>query len=72
MDKTHFPGMTRTTYKSGLTMTSPIPPLILTKPDDGQHTQYDLESIHFRNSEKVQLARAVGVFHCYNIKETLD
>jgi hypothetical protein len=72
MDKTSFSGTTRTDYKSGLTITSPFRPPIPAKPNDGQRAQYDLGSIHFRTFEIVQLARAVGVFHCDSINETLD
>jgi len=72
MDKTHFSGTTRTNYKSGLTITSPFCPPIPAKPDDGQRAQYDLGSMHFWTSEKGQLARVDGVFHCDNINETLD
>jgi len=72
MDKTRFSGTVRTNYKIGLTITSPFHPPIPAKPDEGQCAQYDLGSIHFRTSEKVQLMRAVEVFDCDNINETLD
>jgi len=72
MNKTCFSGTMRTNYKSGLTITSPFCPPIPTEPDDGQRAQYELGSFHFRTFKKVQLARAVGVFHCDNINETLD
>jgi hypothetical protein len=72
MDKVRFSGTMRTNYRSGLTITSPFCPPIPAKPDNCLRAQYDLESIHFRTSEKVQLARVVGVFHCNNINEILD
>jgi hypothetical protein len=72
MDKTRFSGTMRTNYNSGIMITQPFHPPIPAKPNDGQHAQNDLESIYFRTSQNVQLTRVVGVFHCYNINETLD
>jgi len=72
MVKTRVPGTASTNYKTGVTISSRFHPPIPAKPDDGQRAEYDRGSIHFRTSKEVQLARAVGVFHCDDINETLD
>jgi len=73
MDKTRFAGTTRTKYKSGLTITSPFRPLVPVKPEDGQRAVYDLGSFTSGPPNVLPYSvLAVGVFHCDNIKETLD
>jgi hypothetical protein len=73
MDKTRFSGTTRTKYKKrpydNITLRPPIP----AKPEDGQRAEYDLGSFTSGPPNVLPYsALAVGVFHCDNIKETLD